>query len=45
MAQIGCLVPCSWCELPIFDGIYTRVGAADEVSGGMSTFMVEMTEV
>ena len=42
--QIGCFVPARRAEMPIFDGIFTRVGAADDLSRGLSTFMVEMTE-
>ena len=45
MAQIGCFVPCTNCNIPIFDSIYTRIGAADDIVSGQSTFMVEMLEV
>ncbi len=45
MAQIGCYVPASFCNIPIFDAIYTRIGAADDIVSGQSTFMVEMSEV
>ncbi|KRM26693.1 DNA mismatch repair protein MutS [Limosilactobacillus panis DSM 6035] len=44
MAQIGCFVPASRAELPIFDQIFTRIGAADDLISGESTFMVEMME-
>ena len=42
--QIGSYVPASKCNLPIFDKIFTRVGASDYLVGGESTFMVEMKE-
>ena len=44
MAQIGCFVPATYAELPIFDAIYTRIGASDDLVSGESTFMVEMME-
>ena len=44
MAQIGCFVPASSATLPIFDAIYTRIGASDDLVSGESTFMVEMIE-
>lgn len=44
MAQIGCFVPADEASLPIFDQIFTRIGAADDLVGGQSTFMVEMLE-
>ncbi|QTU82585.1 DNA mismatch repair protein MutS [Carnobacteriaceae bacterium zg-C25] len=44
MAQIGCFVPAQEAELPIFDRIFTRIGAADDLVSGQSTFMVEMME-
>ena len=44
MAQIGCFVPASKAILPIFDAIYTRIGASDDLVSGESTFMVEMKE-
>ena len=44
MAQIGCFVPCKEAILPIFDQIFTRIGASDDLVAGESTFMVEMKE-
>ena len=44
MAQIGCFVPCKSCTMPIFDKIFTRIGASDDLVSGQSTFMVEMRE-
>ena len=44
MAQIGCFVPCSSAKLKVFDAIYTRIGASDDLVSGESTFMVEMKE-
>ena len=45
MAQIGSFVPATSAKLPIFDAIFTRIGAADDIVSGESTFMVEMSEV
>lgn len=44
MAQIGSFVPASKATLPIFDQIFTRIGASDDLVSGESTFMVEMME-
>ncbi|WCJ46620.1 DNA mismatch repair protein MutS [Levilactobacillus brevis] len=44
MAQMGCFVPAEAAEMPIFDQIFTRIGAADDLISGQSTFMVEMQE-
>lgn len=44
MAQMGSFVPASEASLPIFDSIYTRIGASDDLVSGESTFMVEMIE-
>ena len=42
--QIGSFVPCKTAKLPIFDNIFTRIGASDDLVSGESTFMVEMKE-
>lgn len=44
MAQIGSFVPADSAKLPIFDQVFTRIGAADDLYSGKSTFMVEMSE-
>lgn len=44
LAQIGCFVPAEAALLPIVDRVFTRIGAADNLARGRSTFMVEMTE-
>lgn len=45
MAQIGCFVPAKSAALPVFDRIFTRMGARDDISTGKSTFLTEMNEV
>ena len=44
MAQIGCFIPAKEGSLPVFDKIFTRIGASDDLVSGESTFMVEMKE-
>ena len=44
MSQIGCFVPAREAKIPVFDQIFTRIGASDDLVSGESTFMVEMTE-
>lgn len=44
MAQLGCFVPAKSATLMIFDAIFTRIGASDDLISGQSTFMVEMLE-
>ncbi|OLA93461.1 MAG: hypothetical protein BHW63_01825 [Mycoplasma sp. CAG:611_25_7] len=44
MAQLGSFVPCKEASIPIFDKIFTRIGASDDLVSGESTFMVEMKE-
>ena len=44
MAQIGCFIPASEATMMVFDSIYTRIGASDDLVSGKSTFMVEMNE-
>ena len=44
MAQIGCFVPAKEATIPVFDKIFTRIGASDDLVSGESTFMVEMKE-
>ncbi|MBP1999685.1 DNA mismatch repair protein MutS [Paenibacillus shirakamiensis] len=45
LAQIGCFVPAAHAEIPLIDRIFTRIGAADDLIGGQSTFMVEMADI
>ena len=45
LAQAGSFVPASSARVPVVDGVYTRVGALDELAQGRSTFMVEMQEL
>src|SRR5665213_738684 len=45
MAQMGSFVPADQARLPVTDRIFTRIGAADNLARGRSTFLVEMTEV
>ncbi len=45
MAQVGSFVPAAQAKLPIFDRIFTRIGASDNLARGRSTFLVEMSEV
>lgn len=44
LAQLGSYVPATEAVLPLYDSIFTRIGASDQLSEGLSTFMVEMTE-
>jgi DNA mismatch repair protein MutS len=44
LAQMGSFVPATSCELPLLESIHTRIGASDNLSEGLSTFMVEMVE-
>jgi len=45
MAQMGCFVPAKSTVIPLIDRIFTRIGAADDLIGGQSTFMVEMKDI
>jgi len=45
MAQAGSFVPAASADLRVIDRVFTRVGASDDIAGGQSTFMVEMTEL
>ncbi|WP_443190497.1 DNA mismatch repair protein MutS [Pseudomonas indica] len=44
LAHIGSFVPAAGCELSLVDRIFTRIGSSDDLAGGRSTFMVEMSE-
>lgn len=44
LAQIGSLVPSALAELPLFDALFSRLGANDDILNGQSTFMIEMSE-
>lgn len=44
LAQIGSFVPAQACKIGLVDRIFTRIGSSDDLAGGRSTFMVEMTE-
>ena len=45
LAQTGSFVPAQAAKLPVFDRLFTRVGASDDIAGGQSTFMREMSEL
>ena len=45
MAQIGSFIPASYGRMGVVDRVFTRIGASDDLAGGQSTFMVEMSEV
>jgi len=45
LAQAGSFVPADEARLPVVDRVFTRVGASDDIAGGQSTFMREMTEL
>jgi DNA mismatch repair protein MutS len=45
LAQTGSFVPAKYAKLPVFDRIFARIGASDDLTTGQSTFMVEMNEV
>ena len=44
LAQIGCFVPAASARLPIFDAVFVRVGASDDIMAGRSTLMVELDD-
>ena len=43
MAQMGCYVPAEQATVSVLDAVYTRMGASDNIAGGHSTFMTELT--
>ena len=45
MAHMGSFVPAESADIPLLDNVFTRIGAQDDLAGGQSTFMVEMTEL
>ncbi len=45
MAHMGCYVPADYAKIPLLDRIFTRIGASDDLTKGISTFMAEMQEV
>jgi len=45
MAHMGSFVPAEQADIPLIDNVFTRIGAQDDLAGGQSTFMVEMTEL
>lgn len=44
LAQLGCFVPAKKCRMTVFDRLFTRIGANDNILAGQSTFMVELSE-
>ncbi|ELZ75079.1 DNA mismatch repair protein MutS [Haloferax volcanii DSM 14919] len=45
LAQVGSFVPAKSARLPVLDRVFTRIGASDDIAGGQSTFMREMSEL
>ena len=45
MAHMGSFVPAASADIPLSDNVFTRIGASDDLAGGQSTFMVEMSEL
>ncbi|MEO0214016.1 MAG: DNA mismatch repair protein MutS, partial [candidate division WOR-3 bacterium] len=45
MAHMGCFVPADYAKIPLLDRVFTRIGASDDLTRGISTFMAEMQEV